>query len=97
MQVYTNYILGISLNDINAQPKLFSREFYDKIKNNAPLDFSLDLYFLYQAKKIGTIKTIDVLFLKRKFGEAKGGGTLKGKWKLIKRTMAYIQDLKKQL
>lgn len=93
MQVYTNWKLKTSLHDINAQPKLFSQNFWNKIKDQAPDDFSLDIYLLYQAKKMGNIQTIDVQFLKRIHGEAKGGGSLKGKWKLIKRTFAYINQL----
>ena len=48
MQYYASLILGVALNDINAQPKLFSREFYNNyILGQAPHDFSLDLYALY--------------------------------------------------
>ncbi len=97
MEKYTNIVLQTSLHDINAQPKLFSKSFYCKIKENAPLDFTLDLYFLYKASIIGSIKSFDVLFEKRINGEAKGGGTLKGKWKLIKRTLVYIHQLKKSI
>lgn len=92
MQVYSSIALNTKLDDINAQPKLFSRAFYESILKNAPLDFSLDLYLLINAKRI---KTVDVFFKKRKFGEAKGGGTVKGKIKLIKRTLSYINKLKK--
>ena len=95
MQVYCSLKLKSKLNDINAQPKLFSREFYKKNFKNPPLDFSLDLYLLLNAEKI---RTVDVFFHKRKHGEAKGGGTMKGKWKLIKRTISYINNLsRKQL
>ena len=100
MQIVVWFVLGRYLNDINAQPKLFSREFYDKfLKKGYPLDFSLDLYALYQAKANGyEIKTLPVYFEKRLHGEAKGGG---GGWKsriqLIKRTFKYIFKLKAQL
>ena len=95
MQVYCTIILKTKLNDINAQPKLFSRKFYESNFKNAPLDFSLDLFLLTKTNKI---KTVDVFFHKRKHGEAKGGGTMKGKWKLIKRTISYINNLsRKQL
>ena len=36
-------------------------------------------------------------FAKRQHGEAKGGGTLAGKWQLIKRTWAYIFKLRREL
>ena len=87
MQIYCLLKLNSKLNDINAQPKLFSREFYKNNFKNAPLDFSLDLFLLINAKKI---KTVDVFFHERKFGKAKGGGSIKGKIKLIIRTIKYI-------
>ena len=92
MQVYSTLILNKRLNDINAQPKLFSRKFYKKKFTNPPLDFSLDLYLLLNAERI---RTVDVFFHERKYDEAKGGGTLKGKIKLIKNTLKYISYFKK--
>ena len=92
MQVYCALKLNSRLNDINAQLKLFRRKFYEKNFKNPPLDFSLDLFLLINAKKI---KTVDIYFHKRKLGEAKGGGSIKGKIKLIKRTLSYIKKLKK--
>ena len=90
MQVYCTIILKTKLNDINAQPKLFSKIFFNQHFSLAPQDFSLDLFLLIKAKKFGRIKTIDVKFNKRKYGEAKGGGSIKGKVKLIQRTINYI-------
>ncbi len=90
MQVYCTIALKIKLNDINAQPKLFSKTFFNQHFSFAPQDFSLDLFLLIKAKKFGLIKTIDVKFNKRKYGEAKGGGSIKGKVKLIQRTINYI-------
>tara|TARA_Y100000991_G_scaffold175124_1_gene137067 strand:- start:7514 stop:8206 length:693 start_codon:yes stop_codon:yes gene_type:complete len=92
MQVYCSLILNTRLNDINAQPKLFSRVFYEKKFENPPFDFSLDLFLLLKAKRI---ETVDVFFHNRKFGEAKGGGSLSGKLKLILRTLAYIKKIKR--
>ncbi len=98
MQVAVKLILNVFLDDINAQPKIFSREFYEKfLKNKAPYDFSLDLFALYQAKRNGFLfKNIDVLFKKRLYGDAKGGGA---SWlvrlRIIKRTIVYIIKLKK--
>ena len=99
MQIVVFLVLGCMLDDINAQPKLFSRSFYnDYLQYNAPDDFSLDLYALYMAKKNAyTILTIPVYFAKRQHGEAKGGG---GGWrnrmKLCIRTFKYIFKLRRQ-
>lgn len=92
MQIVVLFLLKNYLTDINAQPKLFSKNFYDQyIKNNAPSDFSLDLYLLYQARINNyQILEIPVYFKKRLHGEAKGGGSFKTKIKLIIRTFKYI-------
>ena len=97
MSVFTSIMFKIKINDINAQPKLFPRSFLKHL-NNAPNDFSLDLYFLVIAK-INNYKIInhDVIMKKRIHGEAKGGGDLSGKIKLIKRTLTYILKLRNNL
>ena len=97
MGVYCSFVLGKWLFDINAQPKIFHKSFLRKFKN-PPLDFSLDLFILYFFKSHKTqIKSIPVFFKKREFGESKGGGSFKGKLRLIKRTLNYIHLLKKSL
>lgn len=94
MQLVVLLALRTWLSDINAQPKLFSRSFYEQyIRGKAPYDFSLDLFLLYQAKAYGAIQTIPVYFKKRLYGEAKGGGSFKTRIKLIKRTFHYIFQL----
>jgi glycosyltransferase involved in cell wall biosynthesis len=97
MQFITNAALHTRLSDINAQPKLFSRSFYERIVTNAPHDFSLDLYFLYWAKRNGRIASFPVVFKPRLHGEAKGGGSFKTRMKLMKRTFKYIFTLRGQL
>jgi glycosyltransferase involved in cell wall biosynthesis len=99
MQFITWIALKIYIDDINAQPKLFSKEFFTKhLKQKAPRDFSLDLYMLYQAKKYKyKIITFPVYFADRIHGEAKGGGSWKGRMRLIWRTFKYIFELKKNI
>lgn len=99
MGVLASLVLGTRLTEINAQPKLFSKQFFDRFEKQAPHDFSLDLYFLYQARKHGHIKDFPVYFAKRVAGEAKGGSgsSFKTKWKLIKRSFTYIFELRKQV
>jgi glycosyltransferase involved in cell wall biosynthesis len=99
MGVLSSLALGKRLSEINAQPKLFSKSFFDQYEGNAPLDFSLDLYLLYCAKKNGSIVDFPVYFAKRVAGEAKGGSgsSFKVRKKLIKRTFAYIFELKNKL
>lgn len=97
MGVYSSIILNTWIYDINAQPKMFHKSFMDDF-DNPPLDFSLDLFLIhfFKSKKID-IKTFPVFFNIREYGEAKGGGTFKGKIKLIKRTLCYISTLKKTI
>ena len=94
MSIVCTIILRKSLFDINAQPKIFSKVFYNQIKDRAPDDFSLDLYLLYMAKKMNySILEFPVFFNKRLYGEAKGGGSIKTKLKLSVRTFSYILDI----
>lgn len=99
MQIIAFLYLKKYMDDINAQPKIFSRAFFEScLKNKAPNDFSLDLFLLYTALNNSySIKTIPVFFNKRIHGEAKGGGSFKTRIKLIKRTFAYIKELSKSL
>jgi glycosyltransferase involved in cell wall biosynthesis len=97
MQVYVFIKLHVMLNDINGQPKLFSKKFFELIKQDAPNDFSLDLYFLFKASKMGKIVEFPVYFSQRLAGEAKGGsGNLNLKLKLTKRTLSFINDISKK-
>ena len=97
MGLYSSIVIGTWMYDINAQPKIFHRSFMDEFED-PPLDFSLDLFLMhfFKRKKI-KIKTFSVFFNKRKYGEAKGGGTFKGKMKLINRTLSYIKTLKQNI
>jgi glycosyltransferase involved in cell wall biosynthesis len=99
MGVLSSLALGTRLTEINAQPKLFSKAFFDTIEKNAPHDFSLDLYFLYHAKKKGQILDFPVYFAKRVAGEAKGGSgsSWKVRFKLMKRIFKYIFELRNKV
>lgn len=97
MSVVASASLGCWLHDINAQPKIFPRRFYELLKA-PPDDFSLDLYVLFLARKRGfTVLYLPVSFKQRRHGEAKGGGTLAGKWRLIRRTFAYVLKLRREI
>ena len=97
MSLISRILLGVKLSDINAQPKMFHHNYFKDL-DQAPKDFSLDLFFLYKGVKSGkSILEYPVIFSNRLYGESKGGGTLKGKIKLIKRTFTYIIKLRKTL
>lgn len=97
MSVVATLMLGTCVDDINAQPKLFPRVLLAEMKE-PPHDFSLDLYALFLARQRSyALVRLPVVFGTRKFGEAKGGGSLKLKWKLTKRTWAFIRQLRRDV
>jgi glycosyltransferase involved in cell wall biosynthesis len=97
MSLISSACLGCWMHDINAQPKIFSREFYAKLES-PPNDFALDLYAYYLAKKSGMELLLEpVDFGKRRHGEAKGGGTIVGKWRLSIRTWKYIFKIRSEI
>ena len=97
MSVISSIAFNIKLSDINAQPKMFSKDFIKYI-DNAPNDFSLDLFILVKAIKMNyTILEYPVIFKKRNYGISKGGGSLFGKVKLTLRTLSYINRLRIRL
>ena len=78
MSILSTLLLREHFSDVNAQPKMFHRNFLEKL-TESPKDFSLDLYLLYQARvQKYQILELHVNFGKRLSGESKGGGTLKG-------------------
>ena len=97
MSFIATLALRSRLYDINAQPKLFHRDLLEHM-HDAPWDFSLDLFVLHLANRQG-LKILEqpVNFGERKHGEAKGGGSLRGKYKLTKRTFKFIFELRQKL
>ena len=94
MSIISSITFKVKLSDINAQPKMFKREFFENI-SNAPNDFSLDLFFLVQAiEKNYDILEFPVIFNSRRYGISKGGGSILGKIKLTLRTLSYIYKLR---
>ena len=94
MSIISSIAFNIKLSDINAQPKMFSRDFI-KCIDNAPNDFSLDLFILVKAIKMNyNILEYPVMFKNRNFGISKGGGNFIGKIKLTLRTLSYINKLR---
>lgn len=96
MSLVASLALGESLRDVNAQPKLFPAYFLREL-DNAPDDFSLDLYFLFRARRSGLTQLIQpVEFAARRAGEAKGGGSFRCKVRLTRRTWAFIWELRRR-
>lgn len=96
MSVFETVYMGTKLVDINAQPNIFPKSFYDTWKE-PPYDFSLDLYASYMAKKQDLkICRFQVQFPERIHGTSSWNTGLKSKWKFIKRTLEFSRSLKKR-
>jgi glycosyltransferase involved in cell wall biosynthesis len=97
MSLFETVYLKTWLMDINAQPNIFSRAFFDTL-TDLPSDFSLDLSMYYQAKQAGLkIKRFDVLFPERVHGESSWNTSFEAKWRFIKRTLQFSRLLKKRI
>lgn len=89
MSAFETVLLRTPLNDINAQPTMFSRRFFESWVE-PPHDFSLDLYAYYMARKAGLeIHRFPVRFGDRAHGVSHWNVNWKAKWKFIRRTVDY--------
>lgn len=97
MSLFESLYLGTKLWDINAQPNIFHRSFFESWQS-PPFDFSLDLYAYYLAVRNGQeIVRFDVEFAKRMHGQSKWNTGFSSKLKFIKRTLDFSFRLKKSL
>jgi len=94
MSLFDSLLLGVGLWDINAQPTIFSRSFFDSWQS-PPHDFALDLYAYYLAKKQKLpIQRFPVFFGKRMAGIAHLHN-IQAKLRFTKRTILYTLALRK--
>ncbi len=97
MSFFESCLLQTRLWDINAQPNMFSREFFESW-DNPPHDFSLDLYVYFMARRQGLpIYRFPVEFGERYHGISHWNVNFSEKMKFIRRTIAYSFELKKRL
>ncbi|MBX3101133.1 MAG: glycosyltransferase family 2 protein, partial [Bacteroidetes bacterium] len=97
MSVYETLFLGVPLWDINAQPNIFHRSFYEQW-DNPPHDFSLDLYAYYMAHLLRLrIHRFPVRFPQRVHGTSSWNTGMAAKKKFIKRTLTFSRELKQRL
>ena len=97
MSIYETLLLRRGLWDINAQPTIFPRDFYDNW-TNPPTDFSLDLFAYASAKAAKyQVKRIPVVFGVREFGTSSWNVDWNSKIKFIKRTIKFSRELKGRL
>jgi glycosyltransferase involved in cell wall biosynthesis len=97
MSVFESLLLGEQMSDINAQPNIFHRSFFQQW-NNPPHDFSLDLFSLYTAQIEGIeVVRIPVLFPPRRHGHSHWNFGFKSRIKFIVRTVKYSLELEKKI
>ncbi|MFZ6765489.1 glycosyltransferase family 2 protein [Undibacterium sp. Di26W] len=97
MSFFEFVLLRKPMWDINAQPSLFSRNFFEKW-NDPPHDFSLDLYAYYSARCMGLeIHRFPVFFGKRAHGTSSWNINWAAKRKFIRRTVEFSLQLKKRV
>lgn len=97
MSLFESLLLKTIMWDINAQPTIFHKSFFNSWKN-PPNDFSLDLFAYFMAKKCDlNIKRFNVRFDRRLYGKSHWNKGFKEKLKFIKRTLSYSFQLKKKV
>ena len=97
MSIFETLVLSKLFYDVNAQPNLFHRSFFNKMKNS-PKDFSFDLYAYYLAKKERyKIIRFPVFFGRRIHGHSVWNFGFISRARFIKRTIKFTSELKKSL
>ena len=97
MSAFETLLLQRPLWDINAQPTLFSRAFFETW-TAPPHDFSLDLYAYYQAVASGRpIYRFPVEFRSRAHGVSHWNVNWAAKKKFIKRTVDFSLQLRRSI
>jgi glycosyltransferase involved in cell wall biosynthesis len=97
MSFFETLLMRKSLWDINAQPTMFSHNFF-KTWVAPPDDFALDLYAYFQAQHLGIkIHRFPVKFGERAHGVSHWNVNWQSKWKFISRTINFSFELKKNL
>lgn len=97
MAVFETVLLGKPLVDINAQPTVFHRTFFESW-TAPPHDFSLDLFAYFQAKAQGLkVARFDVVFGERAHGSSHWNINWNAKRKFIQRTIDFSFELRRRL
>jgi glycosyltransferase involved in cell wall biosynthesis len=97
MSVFESSLLRARLWDINAQPTMFRRSFFERWVD-PPDDFSLDLYAYFQARRTGLeVARLPVVFGERAHGMSHWNVDWRSKVKFIKRTVVFSLDLRRRV
>ncbi len=96
MSLFETALLQTRLWDINAQPTMFHRSFYEGWVD-PPTDFSLDLYAYHRAHEQGlTIERMPVYFGPRAHGESRWNIGWTSRLRFIRRTVEFSLQLRRR-
>lgn len=97
MSVFETLLLGRPMWDINAQPVMFHRSFFESWRQ-PPHDFALELYAYYCAKRAGLdVRRFPVHFGTRAHGVSHWNVNWTAKMKFIRRTLGYSFRLRHEI
>lgn len=97
MSIFETLLLRRRLWDINAQPTVFPRAFYERWQD-PPHDFALDLYAYHQAIAAGLhVQRFPVHFGARLHGTSHWNVNWRAKARFIRRTVEFSLKLRKRL
>lgn len=97
MSVFETMLLRKAMWDINAQPTMFTRKFFEAW-TDPPEDFSLDLYAYYRARCQNImVCRFPVRFGERAHGVSHWNVNWAAKWKFIRRTLQFSFELRQRL
>ncbi|RNF82341.1 GtrA family protein [Montanilutibacter psychrotolerans] len=97
MSVFETLLLRRAMWDINAQPTMFPRAFFERWQD-PPHDFALDLYAYYQAKRSGLqVRRVRVRFGERAHGVSHWNVNWRAKLRFIQRTVDFSLRMRRDL
>lgn len=97
MSCFETALMARPMWDINAQPTLFTRRFFESWES-PPHDFALDLYAYYQARVQGlNVHRFPVRFGLRAHGTSHWNVNWAAKKKFIRRTIDFSLELKRKM
>lgn len=95
MTVFESLLFRKKLDDINAQPTIFSRDLLDVVLGG-PDDFALDLFAFAKAKELNAkVMRLPVRFGPRYKGQSSWNTSLRSRARFIRRTIRFSFSLAK--
>lgn len=97
MSIFETFYFGIKMQDINAQPNIFPKKFFETWQN-PPDDFALEIYsYMLAVKKQLEVVRLSVKMDKRANGVSSWNRGIVSKFKLVKRTVVFSTELKERM